>query len=148
MYDPETREWGSATSQGKDLRDVTYANFFPVSMGANFPIKANSTVAQYEHIQAIAVGMGSTYSLQLNQKEVESCPQKYPIFRAIRTWENARAANAFPNWVKKELANPAHQFHLEETSVNTWKLYKTDLDGKNPRPFCTLSRDVNYRKEG
>lgn len=140
MYDPETREWGSTTSQGKDLRDVTYANFFPVSMGANFPIKANSTVAQYEHIQAIAVGMGGTYSLQLNQKDVESCPQKFEIFRAIRTWENARAANAFPTWVKKALADPANQFHLEESSLDTWKLYKTDVDGKNPKLFCTLSR--------
>ena len=143
MYDAETREWGSTTSQGKDLRDVTYANFFPVSMGANFPIQASSTVAQYEHIQAISVGVGSTYSLQLNQKDVESCPQKFQIFQAIRTWENARAANAFPNWVKKELANPTNQFHLEETSVDTWKLYRTDLDGKNPRPFCALNRNVN-----
>jgi hypothetical protein len=148
MYDLDTREWGSTTSQGKDLRDVTYANFFPVSMGANFPIQASSTVAQYEHIQAISVGMGSTYSLKLNQKDVESCPQKFQIFQAIRTWENARSANAFPNWVKKELANPANQFHLEEVSVNSWKLYKTDLDGKNPRPFCTLHRDMNDQKKG
>jgi hypothetical protein len=147
MYDVETREWGSTTSQGKDLRDVTYANFFPVSMGVNFPIKANSTVTQYEHIQAISVGMGATYSLQLNQKDVESCPQKYEIFRAIRTWENARSANAFPSWVRKELANPANQFHLEETSANTWKLYKTDLDGKNSKLFCTLNRDSNYWKK-
>ncbi len=142
LYDVETREWGSATSQGKDLRDVTYANFFPVGMGGNFPIKAESTVAQYEHVQAISVGIGSTYSLQLNQKDVESCLQKYAIFKAIRTWENARAANAFPRWLKKELANPANQFHLEELSVDTWQLYKTDLDGKNKKPFCTV------RKEG
>lgn len=143
MYDLETREWGSATSQGKDLRDVTYANFFPVSMGANFPIQASSTVVQYEHIQAISVGVGGTYSLQLNQRDVESCPEKFQIFRAIRTWENARVANAFPGWVKKELANPANQFHLVETSVDTWKLYKIDLDGKNPRLFGTLNRDIN-----
>lgn len=76
MYDVETREWGSATSQGKDLRDVTYANFFPVSMGANF-------------------------------------------------------------------LDPANQFHLEELSVGTWKLYKVDLDGKNPRLYCTLNRSGN-----
>jgi hypothetical protein len=71
LYDVDTREWGSTTSQGKDLRDVTYANFFPVGMGGNFPIKANSTVEQYEHIQAISVGVGTTYSLTLNQKDVE-----------------------------------------------------------------------------
>ena len=148
LYDVETREWGSATSQGKDLRDVTYANFFPAGMGANFPINAKSTVAEYEHIQAISVGIGSTYSLKLDQKEVESCPQKFAIFKAIRTWENARAANAFPRWLKKELANPVNQFHLEELSNDTWKLYKTGRDGKNMKPFCTLKRDSSYVKNG
>jgi hypothetical protein len=138
LYDTATREWGSATSQGKDLRDVTFANFFPSGMGANFQINAKSTVAEYEHIQAISVGIGSTYSLQLNQKEVESCPQKYAIFKAIRTWENARAADAFPRWVKKALADPANQFHLEDIDENSWKLYKTDIDGKNPKLFTTI----------
>lgn len=141
LYDTDTREWGSATSQGKDLRDVTYANFFPSGMGGNFPIRANSTVAQYEHVQAISVGIGSTYSLQLNQKDVESCPQKEAIFKAIRTWENARAANAFPRWLKKQLADPANQFHLEELSKDTWKLFKTDHNGANPKPFCDLKRN-------
>lgn len=138
LYDVERREWGSATSQGKDLRDVTYANFFPSGMGGNFPIKAGSTVAQYEHIQAISVGIGSTYSLQINQKDVEACTEKYAIFKAIRTWENARAANAFPRWVKKQLADPVNQFHLEELDKNTWKLYKTDLNGGNRKLFCLL----------
>jgi hypothetical protein len=147
LYDVETREWGSATSQGKDLRDVTYANFFPAGMGGNFPIKAGSTVAQYEHVQAVSIGIGSTYSLQLNQKDVESCPQKDAIFKAIRTWENARAANAFPRWLKKELANPANQFHLEALDKDTWKLYKTDLDGRNRKLFYTAKRDVNYPKK-
>jgi hypothetical protein len=143
LYDAETREWGSSTSQGKDLRDVTFANFFPSGMGGNFPIKAGATVAQYEHIQAISVGIGSTYSLQINQKDVEACTEKYAIFKAIRTWENARAANAFPRWVKKQLADPANQFHLEQLDKDTWKLSKTDLDGKNSRPFCTLRRSAH-----
>lgn len=138
LYDVETREWGSATSQGKDLRDVTYANFFPSGMGGNFPIKATSTVTDYEHIQAVCVGIGSTYSLQLNQKDVESCPQKDAIFKAIRTWENARSANAFPRWVRKQLADPANQFHLVELGSDTWQLFKTDRDGRNRRPFCVL----------
>lgn len=142
LYDVDRREWGSATSQGKDLRDVTYANFFPSGMGGNFPIKAGSTVAQYEHIQAISVGIGSTYSLQINQKDVEACTEKYAIFKAIRTWEDARSANAFPRWVKKQLADPTNQFHLEKLDKNTWKLYKTDLDGGNPRTFCVLTRPV------
>ncbi len=149
LYDVETREWGSATSQGKDLRDVTYANFFPAGMGGNFPIKAQSTVAQYEHIQAVSVGIGSTYSLQLNQKDVESCPQKDAIFKAIRTWENARAADAFPRWLKKQLANPANQFHLKELNKDTWELYKTDFEGKKRNLLYTLKRaGANDPKKG
>lgn len=123
LYDVDTREWGSTTSQGKDLRDVTYSNYFPVGMGANFPINSHSTVEQYEHIQAVSVGVGTTYSLQLKQKDVESCPQKEAIFSVIRTWENARAANAFSRSLKKQLADPANSWRLEQTDNNNWKLY-------------------------
>lgn len=123
LYDVDTREWGSATSQGKDLRDVTYANYFPVGMGGNFPINASSTVGQYEHIQAISVGIGTTYSLYLNQKDVESCPEKEAIFKVIRTWENARAANAFPSDVKKLLAKPEKNWRLlNGDNKDTWIL--------------------------
>jgi len=142
LYDVETREWGSTTSQGKDLRDVTFSNFFPVGMGTNFSINAKSTVEQYEQIQAISVGVGTTYSLSLNQKDVESCPQKEAIFNVIRTWENARAANAFPRWVKKELSNPGWSFHLEEVNQDTWYLFKTDRDGSNQQFFVTLKRGM------
>ncbi len=142
LYDADTREWGSTTSQGKDLRDVTYANFFPVGMGGNFPIKANSTVEQYEHIQAISVGVGTTYSLTLNQKDVESCPQKDAIFKVIRTWENARAANAFTRTIRKKLADPLQSWRLVEINRDTWKLYQR-INGENKNPLI-LTRDKGY----
>jgi hypothetical protein len=144
LYDAETREWGSTTSQGKDLRDVTYANYFPVGMGGNFPINAKSKVEEYEHIQAISVGVGTTYSLKINQKDVESCPQKDAIFKAIRTWEDARAANAFPIWVKNQLSDPAQSFHLESVDANNWNLYKTGRDGSNKKMFVKLKRAKGY----
>ena len=140
LYDVETREWGSTTSQGKDLRDVTYSNYFPVGMGGNFPIKANSTVEQYEHIQSISVGVGTTYSLYLNQKDVESCPQKEAIFKTIRTWEDARAANAFPRNIKKQLADPTKNWHLEAVDNNNWKLYP--MLGGVRSAAISLTRDV------
>ena len=123
LYDVETREWGSTTSQGKDLRDVTYANFFPVGVGGNFPITATSTASQYAHIQAISVGIGMTYSLTLNQEDVESCPEKEAIFKVIRTWENARAANAFPRNIKKLLVNPNYNWELVQVDPDNWNLY-------------------------
>lgn len=125
LYDIDTREWGSATSQGKDLRDVTYSNYYPVSFGGNFAIKDTSTVEQYEHVQAISVGYGATYFLSINQKEVESCPQKDRIFKAIRTWEDARRANAFPRHIRQMLRDPAYNWRLEANEDgNSWTLYR------------------------
>lgn len=142
LYDADTREWGSTTSQGKDLRDVTYSNFFPVGWGGNFPITATSTVEQYEHIQAMSVGVGVTYSLQLNQKDVESCPQKKAIFSAIRTWENARAANAFPRRIKMQLTDPKRSWRLEANDANTWVLYEM-INGSKVNPVM-LRRAAGY----
>lgn len=135
IYDVKKRQWGGATSQGKDLRDVTYANFFPSSFGANFPITANSTVEDYEHIEATAVGYGATYGLQLGQEDVESCPQKYAIFNVIRTWEDARSADAFPTHVKKQLQNPALSWRLEAGDrPMTWRLHQME----NGKPVRTI----------
>lgn len=135
MYDADKRVWGSTTSQGKDLRDVTFANFFPSSFGANFPITAQSTAAQYEHIEATAVGYGATYSLRVGQTDVESCPEKYAIFRVIRTWEAARRADAFPAHVRKLLRNPELDWHLEEQAGGEgWRLHQLE-DGRSVRTF-------------
>ncbi len=143
LYDVNTREWGSTTSQGKDLRDVTYSNYYPASFGGNFAIKDTSTVEQYEHIQAISVGFGATYFLSINQKDVESCPQKEKIFKAIRTWEDARSANAFPCAIKEMLKNPGYNWTLEAGSdKNTWILYQL-VDGKKKESY-NLKRAVGY----
>jgi hypothetical protein len=135
MYDLKTREWGSSTSEGKDIRNVAYASYFPATFGGNFDIDANSTADQYEHIEAISVGVGVTYMLGINQKSVESCLQKNEIFKTIRTWENARAANAFPRHIKKQLADPTKDWTLEAGSDNnTWTLYRK-INGKKINPI-------------
>lgn len=127
LYDIDTREWGSTTSQGKDMRDVTYSNYFPVSFGGNFAIKDTSCVEQYEHVQAISMGYGATYFMSINQKDVESCPQKDLIFRAIRTWQDARRANAFPRQIRKLLMNPDYDWHLENgTDADSWILHRME----------------------
>ena len=143
LYDVDTREWGSTTSQGKDLRDVTYANYYPVSFGGNFAIKDTSFVAQYEHIEAISVGFGATYFLGINQEDVEKCPQKEQIFKAIRTWEEARKANAFPRGIKKLLMNPAYDWTLESgNDGNSWTLYRL-VNGEKKEAY-PLKRAAGY----
>lgn len=131
MYDADTREWGSTTSQGKDLRDVTFANFYPSSFGVNFPITEKSTVEQYEHIEATAVGYGATYMLKVSQNDVEKCKDKYAIFNAIRTWEEARRAGAFPTHIRKLLQNPKLNWRLESKADRSgWTLYRLENGNK------------------
>jgi hypothetical protein len=128
MYNNKTRSWGI---EGKDLRNVTFGNYFPSTFGGNFSLTPTSTVQDYENIEALSVGSGVTYVLDLSQSSVEACPQKYEIFKAIRTWENARAANAFPRTVKKMLSNINRQFHLEQIDNNTWKLSEVKSSGSD-----------------
>ncbi|HET7115506.1 MAG TPA: hypothetical protein VFI29_03405, partial [Hanamia sp.] len=140
MYDLKTDQWGSATSEGKDLRNVAFANYFPATFGGNFGIDSSSTPKEYEHIEAISVGVGVTYIMPLDQKSVENCPHKYEIFHTIRTWENARAANAFPRKIKKQLADPTKNWHLEQIDNDNWKLYEIVNEEKSA--FFNLTRDI------
>ncbi len=143
LYDVDTREWGSSTSQGKDLRDVTYSNYYPVSFGGNFAIRDTSFVEQYEHIEAISCGYGATYFLTINQADVEKCPQKDQIFEVIRTWEDARHANAFPRHIKKLLMRPEYNWRLKaKPDGNHWTLYRLE-EGKVVQEF-ELSRAKGY----
>ena len=143
MYDLSARVWGRpGCSEGKDIRDVCFSNYFPATFGINFGLNSTSTIAQYEQIQSLSVGVGVTYMLDLNQDGVESCPQKYAIFKAIRIWENARAASAFPNSIKKILANETRQFHLEQADNDNWNLFEVKNSGNVL--LARLKRAVGY----
>ncbi|WP_197684556.1 hypothetical protein [Mucilaginibacter mallensis] len=137
MYLIKDRKWAI---EGKDVRNMCFSNFFPSTFGITEPLRPNSTVREWENLQAISVGVGVTYMMNLSQESIERCPQKYQIFRAIKTWENARAANSFTNPVKKILADEARQFHLEEIDNDTWKLFEV----KNEKDIYlqTLHRDI------
>lgn len=140
MFNSKTRSWGI---EGKDLRNVTYANYFPSSFGGNFEMDTTSTVQEYENIQALSVGLGVTYIMKLSEKSAESCPQKYAIFNAVKAWENARAAGAFTSQIKKELADTTQYFHLEQSGENTWSLYKVNSDGSGKKLHMNLTGSGN-----
>jgi len=143
MYDISTDQWGSTTSEGKDLRNVAFANYFPCTFGGNFGIDSSSTTKEYNHIEAISIGQGVTYLMPLNQKSVERCPHKFEIFHAIRTWENARAAKAFPSWVKKLLADPTRNWEIVAVDHDHWDLYPiSSLKAGSKETPIHLVRDI------
>ena len=74
-----------------------------------------------------------------DQNAVESCPQKYAIFKAIRTWEDARRADAFPADLKKLLRDPAYDWHIEANPDGGWKLYQS-LKGEAVKTYELSAR--------
>ena len=121
---------------------MCFSNFFPATFGITEPLQPNSTAQEWENVEAISVGIGVTYMINLSQASVESCPQKYQIFKAIRTWENARAAKAFPNSIKKILSDANRQFHLEQIDNDTWRLDEVKSSGN--AAIATLQRAKGY----
>jgi hypothetical protein len=137
MYLIKDRKWAI---EGKDIRNMCFSNYLPSTFGVTESLRPNSTVQEWENLQAISIGVGVTYMMNLSKESVERCPQKYQIFKAIRIWENARAANSFTHTVKKVLADATRQFHLEELDNDTWKLFELK-NGEN-RYLQTLRRDI------
>lgn len=73
--------------------------------------------------------------MNLNPKDVETCLQKYAIFHVIKTWEEARRADAFPTYIKKLLQNPDLSWRLEKKAGKAgWTLYQME-NGQKGRSF-------------
>lgn len=123
---------GHNGSEGKDLRNQYFANFYTVSTHGP-AISDFKSVHHFEHFESFSVGWDASYALggmSIQNVEALGAERKAAYFRIIRTWESARAANAFPEEVKRSLREPANHYHLEKVDNNHWALYVTDEDGK------------------
>jgi hypothetical protein len=90
---------------------------------------------------AVSCGIGMTFSLKLSQNDVESCPQKYDIFKVIRTWQKAREANAFPRELKKLLVKADRNWKLEQIDEDNWNLYP--MVDRKKGAVIKLSRNIS-----
>jgi hypothetical protein len=149
---------GHNGSEGKDLRNIYYANFYDVSTQGP-SITDFKSIPHFEHFESFSVGWDATYALGMSMKKVESLgsKKKAAYFTIIRTWESARAANAFPKEIKLSMRNRNNHYHLEQKDANHWLLYVTDDKGnlKDKKgdyftnrwithPPLLLTRDKNY----
>ncbi|MDP4251984.1 MAG: hypothetical protein Q8918_17930 [Bacteroidota bacterium] len=127
LFNPVSNEFNI---EGKDVREMDFDNLLHVSFGlVYFSPRWNSATA--ENLEARAIGWDGQYMLGLSQRDVEKCGEKSGIFKAIRTWENAREANVFSKKQKKALQVLANRFHLEQTAPKKWKLYPVkNLDAR------------------
>lgn len=136
MFNPVTNEWGI---QGKDFRYSFGDNFFPCTFGIQ-NLSKDWDVQAIENLQAKAIAWDATFMLGLSERSVESHPQKYEIFKAFKTWEDARIANAFPDKIKKEMREKENIYHIEQAGDNKWKLYEVLPSGEYGKPVVLKGR--------
>jgi len=123
---------GHNGSEGKDLRNQYFANFYTVSTHGP-AINDFKSIPHFEHFESFSVGWDASYALQgMSIKNVEAlgAERKAACFKIIRTWESARAANAFPEAIKRSMRESTNYYHLEQQDENHWALYVTDEDGR------------------
>lgn len=136
MFDPVNNKWGI---EGKDIRYSFTSNYFPCTFGVQ-SVKRDWNVQVIENLQAQSIAWDATYMLGLCENDIEKNPQKYEIFKAFRTWEDARAANIFPKNLKIKMQNGENRYHLERAADNTWKLYPVLSDGKHGVPVILKAK--------
>jgi len=118
MFDPILNRWGI---EGKDVRYGLGNSYFPPTFGIQ-DYHSDWSVCDAENLQAKAIGWGATYMLGLSQDAVEKSGEKQAIFRAFRTWEDARERGVFSPAIKRELADLTKKFHLERRGPGSYKL--------------------------
>ncbi|MGH7971785.1 MAG: hypothetical protein ACREIC_23985, partial [Limisphaerales bacterium] len=132
--------WGAGFRKGQTLyrfKNQLYfeRNLMPHMLGW-FALSKETTVADAEWLLARAAGfnagfalatsLASTAQLAADPSSAEAL-QKYgatpAILEAVRQWETARMAGAFPENIKAELRDNTREFHLEPEGAGLWDLY-------------------------
>ena len=85
---------------------------------------------------ALAASLASTAQLAADPNSADAAKQfgaTLAILEAIKQWETARMAGAFPPEVKAALRDNAREFHLEPVSAGGWNLYAAHTERFTPR---------------
>jgi hypothetical protein len=143
MFSPVLNKWGI---EGKDMRYVFESSYFPATFGIQ-SYQADWSLYDAENLQAKSIGWNATYMLGLSQQTVEASAEKASIFKAIRTWENARAAQVFSKALKEKLKDLDYKFHLEQTGAKSFLLYPVKENRFRDLPYNTAGTQLTLQNE-
>lgn len=119
MFSPVLNKWGI---EGKDIRYAWESSYFPATFGIQ-NYQTDWSQLDAENLQAKSIGWNATYMLGLSQQTVEASAEKEAIFKAYRTWEEARAAGVFTSALKEKLKDLDYKYHLEKDGTRSFLLY-------------------------
>jgi hypothetical protein len=118
MFDPIENRWGT---EGKDIRHSFQNSFLPPTFGIQ-DWHSDWSLYDLENLEAKSVAWDATYMLGLTEASVEASGDEATMFKAFRSWENARAARAFSPAQKEKLKDLSLKFHLEQQGPRTFTL--------------------------
>jgi hypothetical protein len=135
-------------------------NLMPRMLGW-FALRPETSVEDAEWLLARAAGfhagftlatsLASTAQLEADPRSADTA-RKFgaapAILQAIRQWETARLARAFPDAIRAALRDNTREFHLEPTGARSWNLHEAylhrfthDLARAEPSRFSFDARD-------
>lgn len=143
MFDPVLNKWGI---EGKDMRYVLEGSYLPATFGI-VSLGSDWNMYDAENLEAKSIGWNATYMLGLSQQSVENCAEKGNIFKAYRTWENARSLNVFTNAVKNKLKDTKYKFHLVQNGKNSFVLYPIQENRMTDLPYSAEGKAFRLDNE-
>jgi hypothetical protein len=118
-------------------------NYIPKMLGW-FALRPDTTVEDAEWLLARAAGYDAGFTLAMSPAstaQLAADPESTDasrigalssILEAIKQWETARMAGAFPECIKVELRENAREFHLEPAGPNKWDLFPVHSGQRGP----------------
>lgn len=103
-------------------QDFYRRNLMPCMLGW-FTYGSATSIEDVNWLLARSAAFDAGYTLVTNGDAVAKNGSSEDIITAIRVWENARMAQAFPAELKREMEHIANEYTLEETSPTSWNLY-------------------------
>ncbi|SMO76722.1 hypothetical protein [Solitalea koreensis] len=143
MFSPVLNKWGI---EGKDMRYVFESNYMPATFGIQ-SYSGDWSMYDAENLQAKSLGWNATYMLGLSQQTVENSAEKSAIFKAFRTWENARALQVFSPSQKEKLKDLNYKFHLEQNGESSFTLFPVKENRSRNIEYSTLAQVVELQNE-
>lgn len=102
-------------------QDFYRRNLMPSMLGW-FKYTSTTSIEDVEWLLARSAAFDAGYTLVTNGEHVAKNGETERIIKAIREWENARMAEAFPTPLKMEMEHLNNEYSLTETSSTSWEL--------------------------
>lgn len=96
---------------------------------------------------ALAASLASTAQLEADPDSAEAAKQfgaVTAILAAIKQWETARLAGAFPPEVKAALRDNAREFQLQAVGPNRWNLFEVHATRFSHEAIATAPTEISF----